>query len=262
MTLGLAVAGIGFVAGVLSGLLGIGGGILAAPLLLYVPPAMGLPALSMHSVSGLTITQALVAGVVGALSHARCGTVDRNLAAVMAPAIFLAALAGAGFSRYVSHEALLAVFGALVVGAAVLLLRPVPLRAGPEAGTTGFSRPGAVAIASSVGFLGGLAGQGGSFLLVPAMTGLLRVPLRVAMGSNLVIVSASSVAGFLGKALTGQVPFGLALALVAGVVPGARVGSRWHHRTPTRVLRWVLGLVLAGACARIAWDLFGPRLGG
>ncbi len=90
MALRLAVAGSGFVVGMLSGLLGIDGGILAAPLLLYVPPWLGLPALSMHQVSGLAATRALVATEVGAFSHAQRGMVERGLAGVMTPAIFLA----------------------------------------------------------------------------------------------------------------------------------------------------------------------------
>ena len=254
-----AVFGIGLLGGIVSGFLGIGGGIVTAPLLLYVPPGLGLAPLSMHQVSGLTITQALVAGLAGARSHSRRGTVDPGLAGVMASVIFVASLAGALLSRYVSPDGLLAVFGGLVLAAGVLLFRrPRPPGDRPRR-PGGFSRRGAAGIASVVGVVGGLVGQGGSFLLIPAMTGLLRVPLRVAMGSNLVIVCASSLAGFLGKAATGQVPLPLALALIAGVMPGVRVGAWWHHRTPTRVLRLALGLVLLAAGTRIAWDLFVDR---
>jgi len=252
----VVVFGIGLVGGAVSGFLGIGGGIVTAPLLLYVPTALGLPPLSMHQVSGLTITQALFAGLAGALSHARRGTVDPGLARVMTPAIFVASLAGAAISRYVSHDGLLAVFEGLVVAAGILLFRrPRAPDAGPDR-AGGFSRPTAAAIAAVVGLLAGLVGQGGSFLLIPAMTGVLRVPLRMAMGSNLVIVGFSSLAGFLGKAATGQVPFSLALPLVLGVVPGSRLGARWHHRTPVGALRLALGAVLLAACGRIAWDLF------
>ncbi len=253
----ITVVGIGLLGGATSGFLGIGGGVVVAPLLLYVPAALGLPPLSMHEVSGLTITQALFAGLLGAISHARRGTVDRALAGWMSAVIFVASLAGAAGSRTVSHEVLLGVFGGLAFTAAVLLLVPARPGAGGSYRPGAFSRAGAAGIAAGVGVLGGMVGQGGSFLLIPAVTGLLGVPLRVAMGSNLVIVFFASLAGFLGKAATGQVPFGLAFALVAGIAPGAWLGSRWNHRVPVRWLRFVLGTLILAACVRIGWDLSG-----
>ena len=59
MTLLLIICAIGLAGGTLSGFLGIGGGIITAPLLLYVPLLFGQEPLSMHTVSGLTITQSL-----------------------------------------------------------------------------------------------------------------------------------------------------------------------------------------------------------
>ena len=64
----ITVAAIGLLGGVLSGFLGIGGGIVTAPLLLYVPGLLGQVPLSMHSVSGLTITQSLFSGLLGSMA--------------------------------------------------------------------------------------------------------------------------------------------------------------------------------------------------
>jgi uncharacterized protein len=250
----LTVIGIGLVGGVLSGLLGIGGGIITAPLLLYLPQTLGQAPLSMHEVSGLTMTQALFAGLVGTAAHRRQGTVDRKLVVVMSAAVAASSLTGAAGSRGVHPDVLLAIFVMLAFAAASLLLLPWPQgRAEYEPGS--FSVPRAVAIASSVGLLGGLVGQGGSFLLIPALVVGLRVPLRVAMSSNLGIVLFASAAGFLGKAWTGQVPPALAFALVAGTAPGTLFGSRLSRKAPTVALRAVLGCVILVACARMLWDL-------
>ncbi|GAB4274060.1 MAG: sulfite exporter TauE/SafE family protein [Deferrisomatales bacterium] len=253
----IVVAGIGLVGGTLSGFLGIGGGIITAPLLLYLPSFVGQPPLSMHHVSGLTITQSLFAGLLGAVAHGRARTVDRKLAGIMSAAIFVASLTGAAGSKYFSHEFLLGVFAALALVAALLLFWP-GREDGPRDYVAGaFWVPGAAAIAAGVGFLGGLVGQGGSFLLIPTVVTCLRVPLRVAMGSNLVIVFFGSVAGFVGKAATGQVPPALALALLAGVAPGAWIGSRLSRRAPVRALRLTLGALIVLACVRMVWDLAG-----
>ncbi len=251
------VVGIGLSGGILAGFLGIGGGIVTAPLLLYVPAVLGLPPLSMHVVSGLTITQALFAGLFGAVIHGRRGAVDRNLAGLMSAVIFAASLAGAAASKAFSHQFLLAVFAGLAFVAAVLLFVPARSDVVRRHCSGAFPKTGAAGVAAAVGVLGGMVGQGGSFLLIPAMTGLLGVPLRVAMGSNLVIVFFASLAGAIGKAATGQLPYGLALALVAGVAPGAWLGSRWSHRVPVRCLRFALGTLILAACARIGWDLAG-----
>jgi len=78
----------------------------------------------------------------------------------------------------------------------------------------------------------------------------------VAMGSNLVIVFFASLAGFAGKAATGQIVPLFALALLAGVIPGTRIGSELSHRVPTRTLRTVLGVLILAASVRMGIDLF------
>ena len=251
----ITVAAIGFLGGVLSGFLGIGGGIVTAPLLLYVPALLGQTPLSMHSVSGLTITQSLVAGLLGSMAHGRRGAVDRKLAGNMSGVVFAAALAGGGMSKFFSHDLLLGVFVALALTAAVLIFLPERSDGGGSYTSGDFSTPGAVSIAAGIGVLGGLVGQGGSFLLIPAMVTALKVPLRVAMGSNLVIVFFASLAGFIGKAVTGQVPGTLALALLAGIAPGSWVGSQLGGYAPSRTLRLTLGALIMVACMRMVWEL-------
>ncbi len=67
------------------------------------------------------------------------------------------------------------------------------------------------------------------------MTSLLQVPTRIAIGSNLAIVFLSSLAAFLGKALTGQIVWPLALPIILTVIPAAHLGGlistefRWPH---------------------------------
>jgi uncharacterized membrane protein YfcA len=244
------------VGGTLSGFLGIGGGIITAPLLLYVPLLFGQEPLSMHTVSGLTISQSLFAGLFGAIAHRRFNTLDRKLSGVMSAVIFVASLAGAATSKYFSHEFLLGLFALLALTAALLIFLPGSRGEGREGYEFGsFSMPGAAAVALAVGLLGGMVGQGGSFILIPLMVSLLRIPLRVAMGSNLVIVFFASLAGFAGKAATGQVAVVPALVLLAGVVPGTKVGSLLSRRVPTRILRYALGASIVAAAVRMVLDL-------
>lgn len=255
MSLAVIVLLIGLVGGGLSGLLGIGGGIVTAPLLLYLPRLFGHEPLSMHLVGGLTISQALFASLCGSLGHWRSGNVDRRLAAVMSGVIFVAALAGGAGSKWFSHRFLLGVFLLLSLAAAVMILLPQPEGDGAAYAPGSFPAPAAVAIALGIGLLGGLVGQGGSFILIPMAVALLKVPLRIAMGSNMVIIFFASLAGFLGKAATGQIPPLLAGALLAGILPGSLAGVALSRRVSTGALRVALAVLILAACARMAWDL-------
>jgi hypothetical protein len=255
MALLAIVFGVGLIGGGLSGLLGIGGGIVTAPLLLYLPRLFGHEPLSMHVVGGLTISQALFASLFGGVSHWRSGNVDRRLAAVMSGVIFVAALAGGAGSKWFSHRFLLGLFLLLSLAAAVLILFPRPKGNGAEYVPGSFSTPGAVAIALGIGLLGGLVGQGGSFILIPMAVTLLRVPMRIAMGSNMVIIFCASLAGFIGKAATGQVPPLLTAALLVGILPGSLAGVALSRRAPAAALRTALAGLILAACARMAIDL-------
>jgi uncharacterized membrane protein YfcA len=256
MILILIVLVIGLAGGLISGMLGIGGGIITAPLLLYIPALLGEIPLSMHTVSGLTITQSLLAGFFGAIAHRRTGNIDKKLAFFMSVVIFAASLGGAALSKSFSHDFLLGLFALMAAAAALLIVLPGAREersAGYREGS--FPMAGAAAIALAVGTLGGMVGQGGSFILIPMTVFLLRIPLRTAMGSNLVIVFFASLAGFAGKAATGQVDPVLALALLAGVLPGVNAGSALGRKTPVAALRYALGGLIIIACLRMTYDI-------
>ena len=246
MALALLVFALGFAVSCLSGLLGIGGGIVMAPALLYLPPLLGAGSLDMRQVTGLTIAQGLFACLSGAYRHHRYRCVDRRLVMWMGVSIACSALAGSILSKWVANETLMVLFAVLAAAAAILMLRPG--EPGAEAGTGDpqrFNVPLAVLIALVVGLSGGMVGQGGSFLLIPLMLHFLRLPTRIVIGSNLALVVFSSAAGFAGKLATGQVPLLLGAVLLAGALPGAQIGSVWSQRTSPQRLRTALAVAIA-----------------
>jgi uncharacterized membrane protein YfcA len=254
--LAVLIVSTGFAVSCLSGLLGIGGGIVMAPALLYLPPAFGFHALDMRQVAGLTITQGLFACLSGAWRHDRYRSVSRRLVISMGSAIAAAALTGSVVSRWVANEVLMVVFAGLAAVAALMMWLPKTEDHGagdPDACL--FHLPLAVSIALAIGFLGGLVGQGGSFILIPLMLHVLRLPTRVVIGSNLALVFLASLAGFAGKAATGQVPFLPAVLLVIAAVPGAQLGGILSHRTHPRWLRTTLAVVIALAAAGMITDV-------
>jgi uncharacterized membrane protein YfcA len=246
----------GFAVSCLSGLLGIGGGIVMAPALLYLPPAFGFHTLDMRQVAGLTITQGLFACLSGAWRHDRYRSVSRRLVISMGSSIAVAALTGSVISRWVANEVLMVVFAGLAAVAALMMWLPKTEEHGAEdPNTCRFNILLAISIALVIGFLGGLVGQGGSFILIPLMLHVLRLPTRVVIGSNLALVFLASLAGFVGKAATGQVPLLPAVLLVVAAVPGAQIGSVLSQRTSPRWLRTTLAVVIALAAAGMITDV-------
>ena len=144
----------------LSGLLGIGGGIVLAPLLLYGPLGAGAAALPVKIVTGLTIVQAISGSALGAWRHGSYGNVSRRLVLLMGPSSALGALAGALVSAGAPDRLLLAIFAAVsLAGAVMLLLPPASQSGGVE--DLQVSAPLAFGLAAFLGFLSGMVGIGG-----------------------------------------------------------------------------------------------------
>jgi uncharacterized membrane protein YfcA len=252
------LAGLGFVGALLSGLVGVGGAVVAIPLLYYVPPRLGVGVLGIKEVSGVTMAQVLAGAVVGAVVHGVRGGMHRPLAVIAGTSMACASLAGAVVSRHVSDRLMLAVFGMMAALALILMFLPAPpdtLGFGSST-TVEFDRRAAVAYPAAIGFVSGLVGAGGAFLLMPVLMGVMRIPLRLSIGTSLAVAGAAAATGFLGKLLAGQVPLWPTTAVVAGTIGGAMVGARLSLRTPTRLLRACL-VVLIGLVALRVWiDVF------
>jgi uncharacterized membrane protein YfcA len=118
-----------------------------------------------------------------------------------------------------------------------------------------FSTSRAIAVASGVGLCAGLVGAGGAFLLVPLLLYVVGVPLRVTIGTSLAITAFASISGVAGKLATGQVPLVPALAVVAGALPGAQIGSHFSAKLPGRWLKIALAAVVVVSALRVWWDL-------
>lgn len=250
------LAGLGFVGAFLSGLVGVGGAVVMIPLLYYVPPWLGVGFLDIKPVSGVTMAQVVAATAVGATIHGSAGAVHRSLVAVAGTSMASTSLIGAVASRHVSARTLLAVFGVMGVLAFVLMFLPSPEpSAASVAGPVAFDRWAAIVYPATIGLLSGLVGAGGAFLLVPVLAGMMRIPLRLSIGTSLAIAGIAALAGFLGKLLTGQVPLWPTVAVVGGSVVGAAVGARLSHRAPARVLRAVLGGLIALVTLRVWADV-------
>jgi uncharacterized membrane protein YfcA len=260
LALALTLIAVGFAGAFVSGLVGVGGAIVMIPLLLYIPPLLGVGSLDVKHVAGVTMTQVLASALLGVWQHGRSAVVA-PVARIGGASMAVGSLIGGVASGLVSGRVLLAVFAVMATAALVLMLAPPPVSAALDrAEPVRFSRPKAVSYPFLIGLGSGLVGAGGAFLLVPALIGLLRIPVRASIGTSLAITAISASAGFLGKALTGQVPFGPAVLVVAASLGGVPLGVRASQAAPESVLRAVLLSLIITVMVRVWADvLVGPR---
>jgi uncharacterized protein len=250
----LTLIALGLVGAFVSGLVGVGGAIVMIPLLLYVPPLLGVGSLDIKHVAGVTMTQVLAASIVGAWTHGRNAMVHKKLALVGGSAMAVSALIGAIGSRYVSGRVLLAIFAVMTTTALPLMLVP-PARLDPGEAEVRFKQGAAIGYPAVIGLASGLVGAGGAFLLVPVLIALVGVPVRMSIGTSLAMTGLSASMGFLGKAVTGQIPFWPAVAVVLASLAGAPLGAKVSQRAPIRVLRIVLAALIATVAARVWMDV-------
>ena len=244
-----AVAGL--VASFLSGLLGIGGGLVLTPLLLYLPPVLGGSVIPVKIITGLTIVQAISGSVLGALRHRSYGNVSPRLVWLMGPPSAVASLVGAFVSRDTPDSIILLVFAILAFAGAAMLLLPVT----PRNESAEDIRPDpklAIPIALVLGFFGGMVGIGGIAFIIAALVYILRVPPRIAIGSSLGIGLFAAVAALIGKAATAQIDPPLAAIVFISALVASPVGAAVSVRTQPRALLAILSAIVMLAAIRIA----------
>jgi uncharacterized protein len=235
--------------GVSLGLLGGGGSILMVPLLAYVAGVDAKQAIA---------TSLLVVGItsaVGVVSHTRAGRVRWRIGLQFGLAGMAGAYAGGLLSGFVPGSLLLVGFAAVMITAAIAMLRGRRERTGVDDVHT---MPVAKVLLEglAVGFVTGLVGAGGGFLVVPALALLGGLPMRAAVGTSLVVIAMNSFAGLAGHLTGGQIDWGLAVMVTAAAVASALFGARLTASVDPKALRVVFGwFVLAMASLIVAQEI-------
>ena len=94
------------------------------------------------------------------------------------------------------------------------------------------------------GFMSGYVGVGGGFIMVPLFVSLLGVPMRLASGTSLTAVCILAIPGVVEQALLGNINFAVGIAMAVGSIPGAMIGAELVKRIPERTLRIVFACFL------------------
>jgi len=234
--------------GLALGTLGGGGSILTVPVFVYV---LGLD-------PKLAITMSLpvvgLAALVGVSSHWHAGNVRLQTAAMFGSVAMVGSYTGARASVWFSGRAQLLILGIVMVAAAVSMLRNAA-RDGVTEETLDAAHPALLlSVGLGIGFLTGLVGIGGGFLIVPALVVLGRVPMKQAVGTSLLVIALNSTSGYLGHRGQGEVPWGFVIQFAAVAVLGILAGTALVHHISTRQLKRAFAALLVVIGALILWQ--------
>ena len=283
----LASVGVGVASGVLSALAGVGGAVVTTPGLraLDASPTIAL---------GSTVPAIIPSAITGSIRYRAAGLIDGRVAAWCGGVGAVSALAGAWTSTTVDARWLMVVTALLMLWSALTVLRrafarpsePVPPSDLPEdgaadlPGSAGPDRPfgatersipsrgtgeevdhpaGLLAgIGLVAGFVAGLLGVGGGIVMVPAFTLLLKLPTKATVATSLVAVALMSTTSLIGHWMAGHIDWTLAVPLMVGVIPGARLGSKFTVVASERVMSLTCGgLLLVMGAIYLARELGG-----
>ncbi|GEQ96980.1 UPF0721 transmembrane protein [Iodidimonas gelatinilytica] len=252
------------IAGLLAGLLGIGGGIIMTPVLFQVFVWQDAAQdWRMHMAVATSLAIIAPTTLSSARAHARLGSVDKKLARLWVPAVAIGAVMGAILARFLSSEVLMIVFAGFALLMAVKMLLPLDqYRIGGDVprGSLGTIAP------VLIGGLASLMGIGGSTFTVPYLT-LFGMPVHRALGTAALVGSLVSIVGAIGFMLSGwsvetnlpmmlgfvNVPAVLLVAPIAVFV--APFGAKLAHKMKRRTLSVLFGGFLILTAARLISSL-------
>ncbi|WP_040337046.1 sulfite exporter TauE/SafE family protein [Candidatus Blastococcus massiliensis] len=246
MTIAVPIA-LGLVIGALVGLLGGGGSILAVPALVYVAGQ------DLQQAVATSLVVVGITSVVAVLPRLRARQIGWRIGLLFGAAGAVTAFAGAAVNRLLPDAVTLSLFAALMVGAGLRMLQEEPsigTACAVDGGAVNWRRclPRTLAGGLVVGFLTGLLGVGGGFLIIPVLVLALGLPMATAIGTSLVVVAINSAAGFAAHAGETTLDVPVTVAFTAAAVAAALVAGRLAARTDTdRLRRWFAWLVLAVA---------------
>jgi len=266
----------GLAAGFVAGLVGVGGGVIFAPVLFFYFRAAGVSAAVLTPLTlGSSLLCTLLVALASAYYQYRRGAVLVRLMGIVG---LCSALAVYGTTRFVTTqpwytpEAFQVIFSIVLLTVVARMLLTQPGDASGTAGPTSadaaqHSLAALLGTGTVAGAVSSAVGVGGGVVLVPAYTGVLRIPIHKAVGTSSATIVLISLAGVLTYSLRGlaaDVPAtalgyvdARALLLCLPALLTARWGVQAAHAFNVRTLQTAFGLVAALVAARLLWGALG-----
>lgn len=247
---------IGFIGAIISGMVGIGGSIIKYPMLLYIPPLLGLVTYTAHEVAGVSAIQVFFAAISGVWAYRKSNYLNKQLIFYMGTAILIGSFIGGFGSNIMSENTINLVYAILATIAAIMMFIPKKEIDTIPAAEVTFNKMLAAILAFAVGITSGIVGAAGGFILVPIMLVILKIPTRMTIATSLAITFISSIGSTVGKVVTDQVLYGPAIVMIIASVLGAPLGAKFGLKINTKVLQAFLAVLILSTAVKIWFDMF------
>ena len=259
-----AYLAIGLAVGFLAGLLGIGGGMVMVPMLVFVFTAKGFPVEHMmHLALATALATIAFTSLSSVRAHHRHGGVDWAVARAMAPGIVVGSLAAALIAGFIPTRPLGVFFAGFMFYAAAQMIVEIKPRPGRQLPGKG----GLFAAGAGIGAISSVLAAGGAFLSIPFLAWC-NLPLKRAIGTaaaNGFPIAVAGTIGYVAQGLRapdlpqwslGYVYLPALLLIVAASMPMAPLGARLAHRMPVKRLRVAFALMLFALGLRMLANLW------
>lgn len=239
---------VGIVAGFLSGLFGVGGGILIVPALVLV---LGFDQRLAH---GTSLAAVLPIAISSLSSYALDDKVDWTVGFLLAVGAVGGAVVGTHILHKLPHDALALAFAALLIATAVRLVIDHSDATGRDPiGVVGVI--GLIVFGVATGILAGLLGVGGGIIMVPAMVVGFGIPAAIAKGTSLLVIVPTAVMGTLRNRSKRNADIRVAVILGLSGVVSAFIGGNISVGMSESVSNVLFAALLTAVAARMVWQL-------
>lgn len=263
----ISAAIVGIVVGILSGLLGIGGGTVMVPVFRLL---FGMEPIMATATSFFTIIPTSLAGMWKHIRNRTCllklGLIAGIAGACMSPVGVWCANVSPGWLIMIAAACVILYSAFTMLKKAIAAGKPrkdaasrsgAPLVSDDVAPLSARQVALGAAIGLAAGFLGGFVGVGGGFIMVPLFISLLGVSMRLASGTSLIAVLLIAIPGTIEQGILGNISYTAGLAMAVGSMPGAVLGANLIKYVPERALRFGFAGFLAVVAVILVLNEFG-----
>ncbi len=236
----------GLAAGILAGLLGIGGGVLMVPLLLVF-------GVNVDQAAATSLLAILITATTGSWQNWRMGYLQpRQVLLLAMPAIALV-IVGTEFGELLPEHWRRAAFGTLLLANIYLVSfkKRVVTTAHPNPISPIAAR---LITGSSSGFMAGLFGVGGGVIMVPLQILLMNTGMKTAVRNSLAVISLTSLVACIHNGLKGDIVYGAGLSLGLGGLVGVQISARFLPKLPEHVVGLLFRTLLCVLATYVFWQ--------
>ena len=238
---------IGIFGGFISGLVGIGGAIIIYPMLLLLPPLVGLPTYSAYIASGLTSSQVFFSTLSGSFKAYKNKDFSRTLVLNMGSGMIIGSILGAILANLINVQFVNMIYIIIALLALILMF----IKVAPSTSHIKFNRLLLITIGGIIGLVSGIVGAGGAFIIIPILLVIFKLPMNMVVTNSIVIAFISSIGAFMIKLLQGYIPINSAIPLILGSILFTPLGMKIGQKIPDYIQKMIVSILIVIAIIKL-----------